>query len=194
MASKFCSRCNITKSVNDFNKSTRNGYQSKCKLCCVEVRREWVNNNREHYNEYFRNRRATNPQHRICDNTHKRLRNLLSRGSYSIRTENIIGCDKKTFLDWITFNFENNMCWATHGSLWEFDLITPASAFDLTNEQQLLACFNWRNNIRPCLKNDNARIYNFIDPFAVANQQIRVLAFIRKLRQIRLEHFLNNIE
>jgi len=85
------------------------------------------------------------------------------------------------------------MCFANHGSIWEFDLVLPASAFDLTDEEQLLGAFNWRN-IRPCLKSDNLAKANFILPFAVANQQIRVLAFIRKMRQIRLEHFLNNIE
>jgi len=61
MASKFCNKCEMTKSIYEFNKSTRDGYQSKCKVCSVNFKKEWVNNNRQHYNEYFRNRRATNP-------------------------------------------------------------------------------------------------------------------------------------
>jgi len=72
-------------------------------------------------------------------------------------------------------------------------LIIPASAYDLTTEEGLLACFNWKN-IWPCLKSDNAAKYNFILPFAQANQSIRVLGFIRKLRQLRLEAFLNKFE
>jgi len=93
-----------------------------------------------------------------------------------------------TWLDWIAFNFEGDMCFQNYGSLWEFDLIIPASAYDLAIEQQLLACFNW-TNIRPCLKSDNLAKANFILPFAQANQSIRVLAFIRKMRQTRLEAF-----
>jgi len=97
-----------------------------------------------------------------------------------------------TFLAWLSYNFKENMCFATYGSLWQFDLVVPASSYDLTNEQQLLACFNWRN-IRPCLKSNNLAKYNFICQFTIANQSIRVLGFIRKMRQMKIEHFLRNM-
>jgi len=74
------------------------------------------------------------------------------------------------------------MCWANYGELWCIDLVVPASAYDLTDEQQLLAAFNWRN-IRPCIKNANAVKFNFICQFTIANQSIRVIGFIRKMRQ-----------
>jgi len=67
------------------------------------------------------------------------------------------------------------------------DLVIPASAYDLTNEQQLLTAFNWRN-IRPCLKSDNASKYNFIHYFTNANQSIRLLAFTRKMRQLAIDN------
>jgi len=79
------------------------------------------------------------------------------------------------------------MCFANNGKLWCIDLVTPASAYNLTNEQQLLAAFNWRN-IRPCIKSDNLAKYNFICPFAQANQSIRILAFTRKMKQIAIEN------
>jgi len=85
------------------------------------------------------------------------------------------------------------MCWNNYGKVWEIDLIIPASAYDLTTEEGLLAAFNWKN-IRPCLKADNLAKTNFIMPFAQANQSIRVLAYIRKLRQLKLEAFLNKFE
>jgi len=88
----------------------------------------------------------------------------------------------------LRYNFENEMTWANYGKVWEIDLIIPASAYDLTIVEQLLACFNWKN-IRPCLKSDNAAKYNFILPFIQANQSIRVLRFIRKLRQLKLKPF-----
>jgi len=190
---KQCGRCNLIKSVCDFNRSTRDGYMSKCKVCCVEDKREWVNNNREHVNEYLRNSFATNPSARIANNMHRRLNHILHRGSYSTRTEHIIGLNKPTYLEWLNYNFEENMCWANYGIVWCFDLIIPASAYDLTDEVQLLSCFNWKN-IRPCIKKDNAVKFIFICQFTIANHSIRVLGFIRKMRQIRIEHFLRNIE
>jgi len=70
MASKVCGRCNLIKSVNDFNKmaASRDGYQSKCKSCSVELRREWNESNRDRLNERGRNYYANNPQRRISEN------------------------------------------------------------------------------------------------------------------------------
>jgi len=193
MACKICGRCNLIKYVCDFNRSTRNGYQSRCKTCCVEYARDWNNNNRDRVNERERNRTATNIQHQINKNTHNKLWSILKRGSYSARTEQIIGLNKTTYLEWLSYNFEGEMCWANYGQVWHIDLVIPASAYDLTNEEQLLSCYNWKN-IRPYLKKDNAAKYNFICQFAIANHSIRDLGFIRKMRQIRIEHFLRNIE
>jgi len=123
---------------------------------------------------------------------HVRLWSILRRGIYSARTEEIIGLNKPTYLEWLTYNFEGEITWANHGSLWEIDLIIPASAYDLTTEDGLLTAFNWKN-IRPCLKADNLAKYNFIMPFAQANQSIRILAFIRKLRKLKLESFFKQI-
>jgi len=57
MASKMCTKCQVVKSVNDFNKMTSSpdGYMYKCKSCNAESKQEWINNNREHYNECKRN-------------------------------------------------------------------------------------------------------------------------------------------
>jgi len=155
--------------------------------------KQWRINNRNYVNEQKRNCYATNPKVRISKNIHTRLMNTLRRGIYTRKTAEIIGLSEVQWLDWLVFNFEGNMWLQNYGSLWEFDFVIPASAFDLAVEAQLLAAFNW-TNIRPCLKADNAAKANFILPFAQANQSIRVLAFIRKMRQTRLEEFLNKFE
>jgi len=189
MASKCCSRCNVSKSVNDFKKMTaaRDGIQSYCKVCSNEVYQQWRENNRDYYNDHERNYQTNNPQRRINKNVHSKLNNILRRGIYSVRTEEILGVPKVLYLDWLSFNFENNMCFANYAKVWQINLVIPASAFDLTNEQQLLACFNWRNT-RPCLKSDNLAKYNFICPFAQANQSIRILAFSRKMQQLAIDN------
>jgi len=147
MASKMCGKCQMTKLVCDFNKSTStgDGYRFECKSCNVENVKQWRNNNRNYYNERRRNRYANNLQCQVTEKIHIRLRSILYRGSYSLRTEEILGIPKGLFLDWLSFNFEGEMCFGNYGKLWCIDLVTPASSYDLTNEQQLLAAFNWRN-------------------------------------------------
>jgi len=180
---KLCSRCRNIKSANDFNHDeyARDGYQHKCNTCNVEVRQQWVKVRLNRYNEYHRNRTATNEQHRITNQIHNILNWLLKRGSYSIRTEQIMGLHKWKFLDWLVFNFENELCCSNHGEIWQFDLVTTASAFDLTSAEELLAAFKWKN-IRPCFKKDNLNKYNIICPITQANQSCRVIVFERKMR------------
>jgi len=181
--------------VNDFNKksASSDGYQCMRKTCSVDHIKEWNNNNCEYVRERQRNRLVTNPQYKISRNTHNKLWSILKRGSYTCRTEQIIGLNIQTFLKWLSYNFENEMTWANYVEVWHIDLVIPASAYDLTDEQQLLTAFCWKN-IRPSLKSENLAKYNIICHFTIANQRIRVLGFIRKMRQIRIEHFLQNIE
>jgi len=75
MASKICSKCNVIKFVNDFNKrsASNDGYQSKCKVCNVEVIRIWENNNRDRLNERKRYYIATNPSEQISKKIHDKL-------------------------------------------------------------------------------------------------------------------------
>jgi len=140
-----------------------------------------------------RNRRVNNAHHRISIIMHRRLNHILHRGTYSLRTEQIIGLTKPQYLEWLSYNFEGEMTSANYGQLWCIDFIIPASAYDFTNEEQLFSCFNWKN-IRPCIEKENAAKYKFICQFTKANQSVRVLGFFRKMRQIRSEHFLQNIE
>jgi len=194
-ATKICTRCNSVETVSDFNKrsASSDGYVYICKTCSVEVRQFWNENNRDRSNARERTYCADTSHRRISKNMHKILWSILKRGHYSLRTEQIIGLNKQTYLEWLSYNFEGEMCWANYGQLWCIDLVIPASAYDLTDEQQLLSCFNWKN-IRPCLKKDNGAINNFICQFTIANHSIRVLGFIRKLRQLKLETFLNKFE
>jgi len=119
MATKMCSKCKMTKSVSDFNKSssTCDGYRFECKTCHIELNRQWVNNNREYVKEREHNRRVNNPQHQISKNMHAKLNNILRRGIYSARFEEIIGLNMPTYLEWLSYNFEGEMCFATYGKL-----------------------------------------------------------------------------
>jgi len=110
-ATKFCSKCQLTKFTYEFNhrSDTADGFQYKCKQCSVEQRKQWNDANINYVNEKKRNSYATNLQVKINNNMHGRLNRILRRGIYSSRTEQIIGLSHVQFLEWISFNFENEM-------------------------------------------------------------------------------------
>jgi len=136
MASNFCNKCEITKPTYEFNhrSNTADGFQYMCKACNIEQKQQWRENNREHFNEHNLNYYGTNPQLRIYQNMHKKLWSILRRGCYSNITEQIIGLNQPTYLEWLSYNFEGEMWWANYGKVWQIDLIIPASAYDLTTE------------------------------------------------------------
>lgn len=188
MSTKRCSRCEVFKQLNEFNNLTasNDGKSLHCRECSHMVHKTWQTNNRDHVNNYQNNKYNNDPQHRMKKKILARLNHLLKRGIYSRRTEELLGCSKKQFLDWISFNFEEDLCWQTHGTVWEFDHITPFSTYDLTDELQLLAACNWKN-LRPCIKISNQTKSKKVCPFAAANQSIRVLAF-QRLHQLNINN------
>jgi len=112
MASKFCTRCELTKSTNEFNKSasTRDGFGYECKIFNSKRARQWQRDIRERYNEQKRNLLINNPNIKVSNNMHSRLNSILKRGAYTTRTEQIIRLSKVQYLEWLSFNFENEMC------------------------------------------------------------------------------------
>ncbi len=67
-------------------------------------------------------------------------------------------CDKNTFLNWIEFQFDNNMNWSNYGSYWQLDHIIPSTHFDMTNIIQYNKYYN-HINIHPIEKNKPKNSY-----------------------------------
>jgi hypothetical protein len=66
-----------------------------------------------------------------------RLNKIIKRGDRSQLTAELIGIKHQDFIDWIAFQFTENMEWSNYGSIWQFDHVIPLSSFDLTNEEEL---------------------------------------------------------
>jgi hypothetical protein len=180
METKRCSSCESEKDLNEFNnlRSSSDGKHNVCRVCSNETSRLWRINNRRHVNNYMSQHYATNPQYRIKTSMLNRLNRFIKNGIYSRRTEELIGCSRQVFTDWIYFNLEDGMTFENHGTLWSFDMVIPFKAFDLTNEDDLRAVMNY-SNIKPCIKDMNWRKNAAILPFFIANQKIRFHAFNR---------------
>ena len=60
-------------------------------------------------------------------------------GSFSM-----VGCPVKFLRSYIEGKFEKGMTWDNYGE-WHVDHIRPCASFDLSDKEQVIQCFNWRN-------------------------------------------------
>ena len=57
-----------------------------------------------------------------------------------------LGTSTNDYLDWI-INYDSNYNLDNYGSTWHIDHVIPISHFDLTNKEDQLIAFNWRNTM-----------------------------------------------
>lgn len=85
------------------------------------------------------------------------LSNNLSRRDWyrNSKLGPLIGCSKPDLVAHIEAQFESGMTWDNHSKDgWEIDHVRPCREFDLTDPQQLAACFHY-SNLRPLWRADN---------------------------------------
>lgn len=78
-------------------------------------------------------------------------------GKKHFKTETLIGCSYIEFVEHIESQFLEGMNWNNHGygeNKWHIDHIIPISKFDLSNKEQQLKAFNFKN-LRPLWQIDN---------------------------------------
>jgi hypothetical protein len=69
----------------------------------------------------------------------------------------IVGCSKPDLITHIESQFLPGMSWVNYGrNGWEIDHIKAVATFDLTQHDQVLACFHFKN-LRPLWRPDNLR-------------------------------------
>lgn len=73
-----------------------------------------------------------------------------SSGSFSM-----VGCSVEFLRSYIESKFQGEMSWGNYGK-WHVDHIRPCASFDLSDKDQMLQCFNWRN-LQPMWASENIR-------------------------------------
>lgn len=69
----------------------------------------------------------------------------------------IVGCSKLELITHIEAQFLAGMSWSNYGrNGWEIDHVKPCASFDLTQHDQVLLCFHYKN-LRPLWRADNLR-------------------------------------
>lgn len=103
--------------------------------------------------KYIKNKLKTDLNFRIRNNIRSRINALMRGKNKSKSTFELLGCDVKFYLNYLSENFKKGMTHENYGE-WEIDHIIPCSKFNLTDSAQQLLCFNYKNT-RPLWKKDN---------------------------------------
>lgn len=125
-------------------------YREKNKQKIKEKRRIYLSKPTVIKNINLRNRkrRKQNIQYKLRTNLSKRIHNALKGNNKSIFTMILLGCSIENFKKHLESQFIDNMSWENYGlgeNKWNIDHVLPCELFDLTNEKQQLACFNYKN-------------------------------------------------
>ena len=67
----------------------------------------------------------------------------------------MVGCSVEFLRRYIEAKFEAGMSWDNYGE-WHVDHIRPCASFDLSDKEQVIQCFNWRN-LQPMWASENIR-------------------------------------
>jgi hypothetical protein len=134
-----CPKCN---SSGDFSSKlfTKNRYLMSDKSCvCKKCIRATIE---------FKLRRNQKKRIKECIENYKQFKN----NHQSSMT--IIGCTPKELIIHLEGKFKENMTWENYGSYWHIDHIKPIAAFNLSNEDEILSCFNYKN-LQPLTVKEN---------------------------------------
>ncbi len=148
---RLCARemCRLYKQKNkekikEYNKK----YKLQHKDEISEYNKNYNKENRKEiqkrHTEYLKNRRKTNKNYKIAVVLRNRLKSLL-KGEKRKKTLEILGCDLNFFLDWLKFQFKEDMTFENHGTIWHIDHVIPCAKFNLTEVEEQKKCFNWTN-------------------------------------------------
>lgn len=146
------------------NKEHKKQKDSEYRLANWEKKKEQMRNwKRKNYQDL-----KTNPErqeefikYKIKTNTSRRIREILGQ-SKSQRCMEYVGCSLEELKNHIEEQFLEGMSWENYGedinknrvNAWHIDHKIPCKAFNLSNENEVKACFHYRN-LRPLWATDN---------------------------------------
>ncbi len=170
MSTRICNNCNETRTLDRYY-----GSRKKCKNCLAAEKREkqrknpekykqamrkwyetkgrkwkkeYEQKNRDHINQRDRERYKKDPVYR----NKKILRTRLSSTIYGTKKYNKIlhklGIEHDMFLNWLEFQFSEDMNWENQGTYWGIDHVIPIDYY-VKNEDNEESLHHW-SNLRPC--------------------------------------------
>jgi hypothetical protein len=196
---KACSICLKTISVDQEIESS-----SYCKTCRAVYMREWRSKNREKVQQnnkkWYANggadkkkiydslrldkvrednkkRYLLDAEFRLKKVLRTRINKVLCGLTKSGKSKELLGCDVDFYIRWIEYQLEPSMTWQNYGVLWNIDHVRPCCSYNLSNPEEQIECFNWKNT-RPLMKTLNESKSNKIDYDLINKHKLIVTQFL----------------
>lgn len=147
---KICCTCKNWVQLTGFfvAKEHWDGYRNDCKKCIYKYK-----------NKKFKEDEQT----RITANTRRQVHYVLNTSNDNNAPLKLIGCTREHFKKYIISLLKNKDDYKLIGGEIQLDHIIPCSAWDLTNEFELKACFHY-TNYQPMYRIDNIKKGNKYNP------------------------------
>lgn len=149
---KICTICKEEKSLSEFYIAKMKGtIRAECKECASKWRKNNYQKNREKVikqtNQYKKDRMKVDPAFKMERLMRSRIYDAFKRQGKkkNERTMKYLGCTKSFLKEWIESQFTEEMTHENYGEYWHIDHVKPCSSFDLSKEEEISECFNWRN-------------------------------------------------
>ena len=113
---------------------------------------------RKRHREWRRARTKTDDQFRFARSLRSSIHRVLKRAGAKkdLGTHELMGCSPALYMGWIEVHWKRGWSWKNRGKVWHIDHKRPCASFDLRNEDEQRACFNWLN-CRPLGGRENLR-------------------------------------
>jgi hypothetical protein len=157
---KICTSCKQELPLNLFKHGKgRFGVGANCKKC---FNLKWNKYQKQtgQNKKHNKLKRQTNPQWKLKAILRGRYLDALKRHTSGGKVNKnhsaieLLGCDIEFYKQYLEQQFQPDMSWENHGTLWEIDHIKPCASFDLTYETQQKECFHY-SNTQPLYHSDN---------------------------------------
>jgi hypothetical protein len=129
-------------------------------------------------NRRYNERYHEDVQFRIARVLKCSMLNYFNKGG--THTLTFVGCSRDMFMDWMRWQCDlDGLNMDDHGdSGWHIDHVVPCASFDLQDEMQQYACYNW-TNLRPLPAVENISKSDRLDTIAMIQQEHRYVCYLR---------------
>lgn len=162
---KVCNTCSEEKDIQEFRVN-----RASCLDCereygrdynqRTETRKIWSDNNKQRHRaltaRWIKEKYKNDPMFKFQQIQRKRLSDVVKKFKQGYNTDDFIEYLGKLEIlkQWLEFCMTEEMTWDNHGSYWHLDHVIPLFHFDLTINDQIYLCFNWKN-VMPLTKEEN---------------------------------------
>lgn len=171
---KICKYCNNVIPNDNFRHN-----RLKCIDCERKDNREYIK--LEIVRLRLKERLKNDPLYKFISVVRSRIRGALE--SKQMSSIKYLGCNSVEYYKWIEYNMNDFYNINEHGKVWHIDHVIPLAQFDMSDINQQLLAFNWRNT-SPLGAKENLK----------KNKNISRTQIIEHLNKLKQFHNENNME